>query len=324
MSHWSRSLALDGRDSSLKRWIVLGQLFPTEGLIGVSETSVDGETYESVMSELDVDDPSSVHLSSIERCHGRASKWFMPGDVVCRYSSIEEPLSDIVRVVDDIWFLEKNSKSLVDMESIEESRRSSIERNKWTIDRKKLNARRGQLVIIDPFGRALIVVETFVMKRWRKVLDRALCSRLCRPDVDMEVAGWLAIKAIHGRAFEMQKHGGCVDWDALTLLIDQVFEMRGLLSRSIGYNDRLLKMRMSFAPSCSAWWERLRDAWEDGASLPYPLRMRMEHPTLRWIMVSVRDVEESLAYAFWKEWTEKRSPFKVKAEGRPRTGQKWH
>ncbi len=324
MSGWSRSLALDGRDDSLRRWIVLGQLFPTEGLIGVSETSVDDETYQEVLNELDVEDSSSIQLSSIQRCNGRASKWFLQGDVVCRYSSIDEPLSDIVRLVDDVWFLERNSKSLIDYDSIELSRRSSIERNKWTIDRKKLNARRGQLVIIDPFGRALIIVETFVMKRWRKILDRALCSRLCRPDVDLEVAGWLAIKAIHGRAFEMQDKEGSVDWDALTLLADQVFEIRSSLSKSIGYNDRLLKMRVSHAPSCSAWWERLKESWEDGASLPYPLRMRMEHPSLRWVMVSVRDVEESLSYAFWKEWTEGRAPFKVKEEGRVRTGQKWH
>ena len=51
MSGWSRSLALDGRDDSLRRWIVLGQLFPTEGLIGVSETSVDDHQYNVVMEE---------------------------------------------------------------------------------------------------------------------------------------------------------------------------------------------------------------------------------------------------------------------------------
>ena len=47
---------MDGRDDSLRRWIVLGQLFPTEGLIGVSETSVDDETYQEVLNELDVED----------------------------------------------------------------------------------------------------------------------------------------------------------------------------------------------------------------------------------------------------------------------------
>ena len=51
---------MDGRDDSLRRWIVLGQLFPTEGLIGVSETSVDDETYQEVLNELDVEDSSST------------------------------------------------------------------------------------------------------------------------------------------------------------------------------------------------------------------------------------------------------------------------
>lgn len=324
MPDWFRSLALDGRDHSIERWIVLGHLYPTDGLIGVSETSLNEQTISSVLEELGVDDASAVHLTAIGHCHGKASKWFLPGDVVCRYVSIDEPLSDIVRRIDDIWFLERNSESLIDRAAIESARGASIEGHKWTIDRKKLNARRGQLVIVDPFGRSLIVVETFVMKRWRRVLDRALCSRLCRPDVDMEVAGWLAIKALHGRAFEMQEYDGCVDWDVLSALADQVFEVRASLSRSIGYNDRLLKLRVSHSHLNAPWWERVCDAWERGESLPYPLRMRMEHPALRWIMVSVRDVEEALSYAFWKEWEVKRSPFKVKAEGRPRTGQQWH
>ena len=319
MSDRNDSLALDWGSNSLEHWIILGQLFPSDGIIGVKERPTEDDVAERVLLELGVDS-SEVELSTIADVNGKARKWFLPGDVICRFIGIADAYCDVVRCVQDIYYIGPRAKGGFDSKDIERERRNALEQHRWCIHRERKNVRCGQLVIVDPFGRALVVSQERITKRWRRVVERAMVVRRNKPNAQWETAAWLAIRVLHRRAYELFESVGEIDLDELGSVAEYVYETRGNLRHHVSIHHRTVKLYPCHdrSPTHNKWWLRVEELWSRGEELPYPLRMKMEHPALRWVMCSVSDLEKVLEYASWVQWKEKYPSLRIKEE-RPGT-----
>ena len=313
----------------MSQWMVLSQLYPSEGIPGVEEGPIDKETETKLREEMGVDG-GSIEFSMLTEAKGAASGWFLPGDVICRWGHINEERCDVMRPIDDIMFIDKVWKYTFDKEMVESARTEAIENHKWAVRRartKHLYA--GQIVLVDPFGRAVVILERRSGYRWQKAMAAAVPShKKMKGKVPLRKtsSAWLALKAVHGRIFELRDRGQEIDLEETNKLADRVYSIRYALYDRLGLNQRKVRFRPRRGYKRAAWWERMEQKWQSGGQVPWPVRKTLEKPGLRWVKCSVRDVEEVLGYASWAEWVPMKTadPLKLEIVKAADPAQTWH
>ena len=78
-------------------WLVLSQIYPSSGIVGVVEEPVQPELRSELRRYLNIDDSMLVEFCTIVSVKGISAEWFLKGDIVCRYVGIREDYADVLR-----------------------------------------------------------------------------------------------------------------------------------------------------------------------------------------------------------------------------------
>jgi hypothetical protein len=232
---------------------------------------------------------------------GKASDWFLVGDVVCRRIGLDEGRCDVLRQIQDKVFISSSSDGSVFEDGLEELRREAIERHAWKVHRSETWS-----AVIDAQGRALVVACNDAYKQWRKVMEqltpRRNTSRAVKTPAYRVSAAWCALKALHDWFF--REHEGAVEQKDLRMsehLVWGVYDSRVGIGRYVGA-ARVVKMRKFRGVAHRPFWRRCSDMVESGESVPFALKHVYKHPCTRWVGISVDDAEWLLSCSWWPEW----------------------
>ena len=69
-------------------WLVLSQIYPSAGIIGVVEEPVDTVLRIELRKYLNIHASMLVEFVRIKSVEGLSAEWFLEGDIVCRYVGI--------------------------------------------------------------------------------------------------------------------------------------------------------------------------------------------------------------------------------------------
>jgi len=282
-------------------WMVLAQFFPSNGIDGVEEEPVYGDVVDVLRG--------SLHLSFDEEClfhrvvtaKGKAKDWFLPGDVVCRRLGLDEERCDVLRKVQDKVFIAGSVDAAEIEGELESLRGEAIERHQWKVHRTE-----DWCAVIDAQGRALVVAYRGAYRQWRKVMEqlvpRQRKSKLVGTPSYRLAAAWCSLRAVHRRF--MHEHDGALTRSDLLkseYMVKRVYEHRLKMGRYSG-SGRIIRMRKYRAVVHRPFWERCFRMMESGDSVPFAVRHVYEHPSTKWVAVSVDDAEWLLGCSWWSEW----------------------
>jgi hypothetical protein len=300
----------------------IGGMYPIDGIPGVFGITVTNTQKIDLYREtvgVGVDD--EVIFTEMTNIPADMKEWFLPGDVICSNGSIAEPYLDILRSKVTIHHQSNLCRvPKTDHDFIEEVRQRSVEEHAWSLDRENYGHRYDEVVISDPFGRAvhLLLVHQTSGKlipamdsvfprtpRWRMRLKSV-------PPQRIRVA-WIAIKKLHSM---MLAHDGDIPGDDYIKYREIIRHLYGYHIKSPWAPDETLLLRMVM-PNTNLFrkwpfWKRIKEIHDENPrSLPRPLAIKAARPRLRWIRVCPREVEESYDFVNLPEWDLYRPPFHI-------------
>ena len=282
-------------------WMVLAEFFPSGGIPGVGEEPVYGDDIQILRDALGLAFNEECLFHRLTSLKGKASDWFLVGDVVCRRIGLDEGRCDVLRQIQDKVFISSSSDGSVFEDGLEELRREAIERHAWKVHRSETWS-----AVIDAQGRALVVACNDAYKQWRKVMEqltpRRNTSRAVKTPAYRVSAAWCALKALHDWFF--REHEGAVEQKDLRMsehLVWGVYDSRVGIGRYVGA-ARVVKMRKFRGVAHRPFWRRCSDMVESGESVPFVLKHVYKHPCTRWVGISVDDAEWLLSCSWWPEW----------------------
>ena len=314
---------MERRACELKDWLVLSQFFPSDGVPGVEEERVVGSEAGMLRHVLKVPKEQRVEFSRVLSLKGKAREWYLVGDVVCRYDVLGEKNCDLLRKIQDKVFIGRDYKGEGWQESIESSRRESIEHHRWTAIRDE-----EACGVIDPMGRLLLVVRRTARKQWHfameKLKPRMSRSRATGPvSVEKVASAWCAMKAVH-RHFHFVHEGEMTmsDVSKSEQFARSIFMKRMSLGKTMGSG---LYLRMyPFKASHRSFWERAYSELESGESMPSLVHHMYKHRSTVWLRVSADDVDELLGLSWWPEWVGAGPARFEKIKKGEKNGHHWH
>jgi len=281
--------------------MVLSQFFPSNGIDGVMEEPIYGSEIDELRDAVDAQYSEEIFFHRLVKFKGRANDWFLPGDVVCRRLSLDEERSDVLRKLQDKIFVSSSHDWSLYEDELEEMRREAIEYHKWKIHRGDV-----WCAIIDPQGRALVVVRNHANKQWRKAMEqivpRMVKSKTAATPHHRVSAAWCALKALH-RFFIHEHKGPLAIGDILKSehFVRQVYSHRLDIGKFSG-SGRIIKMYKYRNKLFDPFWQRCFDLLESGEQVPFVVRHIYRHPCTRWVAISVDDAEWLLSCSWWSEW----------------------
>jgi hypothetical protein len=282
-------------------WMVLAEFFPSGGIPGVGEEPVYGDDRAVLRDALGLAFNEECLFHRLTSLKGKASDWFLVGDVVCRRIGLDEERCDVLRQIQDRVFISSSSDASVFEDGLEELRREAIERHAWKVHRSETWSS-----VIDSQGRALVVAYKDAHRQWRKVMEQLIprrnTSRAAKTPAYRVSAAWCALKALHSWFF--YEHQGDVDRKALMkseYLVRDVYDSRVKIGQYIGA-AKVVKMRKFRSGIHLPFWRRCSDMLESGERVPLVVRHVHEHPCTRWVGISVDDAEWLLGCSWWPEW----------------------
>mgnify|MGYP005816251161 CR=1 FL=1 len=281
--------------------MVLSQFFPSNGIDGVTEEPIYGSEIDELRDAVDAQYSEEIFFHRLVKFKGRANDWFLPGDVVCRRLSLDEERSDVLRKLQDEIFVSSSHGWSLYEDELEEMRREAIEYHKWKIHRGDV-----WCAIIDPQGRALVVVRNHANKQWRKAMEqivpRMVKSKTAATPHHRVSAAWCALKALH-RFFIHEHKGPLAIGDILKSehFVRQVYSHRLDIGKFSG-SGRIIKMYKYRNKLFDPFWQRCFDLLESGEQVPFVVRHIYRHPCTRWVAISVDDAEWLLSCSWWSEW----------------------
>lgn len=282
-------------------WMVLAEFFPSGGIDGVGEEPVYGGDVDLFRDALGVPFDKEVLLHRVVSAKGKAADWFLPGDVVCRRIGLDEERCDVLRQIQDKAFISTDLDASLFDDELESLRREAIERHTWKVHRAD-----DWSAVIDSQGRALVVAYKGAHRQWRKVMEQLVprrnTSRAAKTPVYRASAAWCALKALHRRF--IHEHEG--DIRRLELfrserMVKDIYEHRLKIGRFVG-SGRVVKMRKYRGVTHGPFWKRCFGLLESGERVPFAVRHVYEHPSTKWVAVSVDDAEWLLGCSWWPEW----------------------
>ena len=281
--------------------MVLSQFFPSNGIDGVIEEPIYGPEIDDLRDAVDAQYSEEIFFHRLVKSKGRANDWFLPGDVVCRRLSLDEERSDVLRKLQDKIFVSSSYDWSLYEDELETMRTEAIEHHRWKIHRGDV-----WCAIIDPQGRALVVVRTHANTQWRKAMEqivpRMVGSKNAATPHHRVSAAWCALKALH--RFFINEHKG-------TLSISDVYESEHFVRQVYNHrldigqfsgSGRIIKMYKYRNKLFDPFWQRCFDLLESGEQVPFVVRHIYRHPCTRWVAISVDDAEWLLSCSWWSEW----------------------
>ena len=304
-----------------KDYICLGGMYPTGGIMGCLESPVDTSALPDALRR---EVGGHAMVSELKHLKGRASKWFLPGDLVVRYPGIAEEGADVFRRKSDVLMASEREAQRVDsaaydrgstlhvldMDRVERLRSESLEQHRWSIEYADR-----QFTLCDPFGRVFSLVNRIGKRaypyRWivhTPFKSVSGCFDANRRYGDLASSrymdnAWVAMKGAH--AYMLEK-GPC--WAALNRAektVHEVFHALTMIgphrrnSRVIIRRNPVHQNRLSVVP----FWERIGRDPDAPACLKVLTRRitsKDRHFT-RWLDVRPDELESVVNTMWWDE-----------------------
>lgn len=253
-----------------------------------------------------------IRLTSVK---GVARKFYLPGDYLVRYPEVEERYSEIIRPNADIYFVHGMHRGYppfeVDQDLVDGLRGRSIENRIWSWHRDG-----GHLVIIDPYGRAIVWRQEKAWFLYGKIMEQIVHfakGRGSPADVPVyrQIAAKLTMKAVHRRL--MTEVNGVVDWCLVyktEMLAKNLYKL-ALRCRGRPYQSRELRLVRIRGRFGRPFWARVARMYEKGVELPRPMQILGKHTKATVVKISPQELEQVLAFAAWPEWDTGVSPIRV-------------
>ena len=280
--------------------MVLSQFFPSAGIDGVTEEPIYGQEVDALREAINASYSEEIFFHRLVKSKGRANDWFIPGDVVCRRLSLDEERSDVLRKLQDKIYVSSSHDWSLYEDELEAMRTEAIEHHRWKIHRGDV-----WCAIIDPQGRALVIVKTNANKQWRKAMEqlvpRIRKSKTATTPHHRVSAAWCALKSVH-RYFIHEHKGSISIGDVLKseYLVSQVYNHRLDIGKFTG-SGRIIKMYKYRNKLFDPFWKRCFDLLESGYQVPFVVHHIYKHPCTRWVAISVDDAEWLLGCSWWPE-----------------------
>ena len=314
-------------------WLVLSQIYPSAGIIGVVEEQVDTVLRIELRKYLNIHASMLVEFVRIKSVEGLSAEWFLEGDIVCRYVGIREDYADVIRRRCDMLLYHHRFIGRVDWQRVEKVRSLAIEHHRWEVDRvrmddKEWSVRRfGQTVLCDPFGRTLIYVGPRSKRLWGRPFEQIDPTHYKRQNIVTPAyritAAWLALRVGFYRMlhkWETREYHNTYDsslmLNGVEEVVHRVYGMRTRFTDKVNLHDRSVRVRLR---KHGKGFKRMRKFWvrvfeEEGPTASPWLQKIMDHPSMQWIALNLTEYEELLSFCKYEEW-DMENTYKVEAIG---------
>jgi len=291
-------------------FLQIGRLYPSDGIPGLLSTPETQpgfiESYRMALNAMPSTDITFMRIISVP---AHASRWFIPGDVICRPDDLDSPFYDVLRSQLSLTYMGANTYTDVDEYMIEDARKSSIEHNHWSFRRDKY-----QLTICDPFGRAVSLRhDRGGPSKWFRGLRRTLPVADSDKMRNLHCDPWFLES---GRFVFRFIHWACMRDDPkieaktilrLKVICRSLFEI--FLERpNLPKDESWMRMGvMTGRSGLYPFWNRLHEMFNDDPwSLPRALRLvveaRIRGLEVGWVRCTVAEFEDALRLAILPEW----------------------
>ncbi len=304
-----------------REWLLLSQLYPTSGIVGVEEQPVDHTTRYRLCRYLNIHGSMLVEFSRIVSVRGLGAEWFLEGDIICRYVGMREDYADVLRERVDMLMYHRRFIGRVDWQRVERVRSLAIEHHRWEVDRVRMEEdessvkRFGQTVLCDPFGRTMIYVGPRSKRLWGRPFEQIDPTHYKRKDYVTPAfrvsAAWIALRVgFHRMLHRWKTREYFTEHDSSLLLtgvedvVHRVYGMRTRFSDRYNLDDMVVRVRLRKHGKgfkyMRKFWVRVFEEEGDRAS-PW-LRKIIDHPSMQWIALTVSEFEELLSFCKYEEW----------------------
>tara|TARA_R100000988_G_C3971754_1_gene151830 strand:+ start:129 stop:1094 length:966 start_codon:yes stop_codon:yes gene_type:complete len=304
----------------MNKYVCLAHRFPAAGIEGVLGVPVQNEDeindYKRHM--LGVVPNQRIRFVRLTSIPDQAKNHLKVGDVVIKYDGLSEKFLDVLRPVETAYLLSKYKAGDIDWEHAEDVRRYSLESFRWQISSDGY-----QIVICDPHGRLAILRGQHGTPR--RLFPTAYCllqetendKKLVSDDPyvgrrvsisNKQRCAWATMRFIHHCLF---KHGPVVDSSIMYEFKKKIRRHNRVftdLPKVEFSNFVRLHTRRTHKHSQDFWGRVRKEYLDDPASLPRPLSFIASKRSVRWVRLTMEEVEEVLNYVEWDEWTKFRDP----------------
>lgn len=316
-----------------REWLLLSQMYPVSGIVGVVEEPVEPNMRFELRQFLNIHDAMLVDFSRIVSVKGLSAEWFLEGDIICRYVGIHEEYADVLREKVDMLMYHRRFIGRVDWQRVEKVRSLAIEHHRWEVDRVRMDddewsvKRFGQTVLCDPFGRTMIYVGPRSKRLWGRPfeqIDPTHHKRMNYVTPSFRIsAAWIALRVgFHRMLNKWNSREYHNDYDSSLLLtgveevVHRVYGMRTRFSDKYSLDDRVVRVRLR---KHGKGHKHMRKFWvrvfEDEGKRASPwLQKIIAHPSMQWIALTVSEYEELLSFCKYEEW-DMENTYKVEALG---------
>jgi len=301
-------------------YVCIAKLFPSAGISGVLGVPVqDPKEVNEYWDAMGIVPGQQVRFVRLTAIPDHAKPHLKVGDIVCKFPGLSERFLDVLRPVETAYLASSWRTEPVDWEHAEEVRSRSIENNSW-----EASSDNYQIAICDPEGRlavlrarkgtpkrlfktAYAVLQETERDKMRMKVDKTVDYRL-DPDRKKRCA-WTTLRYLHGY---LLKNGPIVDPEKLhwvRKLVRRHNEIVCSLPNPKLENRQIRMHTRRRSKHAREFWHRIRREYLiDSEKLPRPLAFIASKREVRWIRVTLDEVEEVLKYIDWPEWKDIRDP----------------
>tara|TARA_A100001391_G_C5081566_1_gene280094 strand:+ start:116 stop:1075 length:960 start_codon:yes stop_codon:yes gene_type:complete len=302
-------------------YVCLARRFPAVGIEGVLGVPVTSESeIEQYLEALPVPtDEAKVKFVRLTVIPEKSQGHLNPDDVVVKYEGLSERFLDILRPVETAYYNTGYQSGDIDWELAEEARSQSFETGKWSITKDA-----NQIAVSDPDGRLAVLrgskgtSRTLFRYAYAVYLDNHRDQERITADPykqykttpsDKPRWAWSTFKFLH---FWIFKHGPVVGkgkWHNFKKTIRKHHAaIQKVPTPELGTYLRLHTRRTH--PNTQEFWKRCRIQYlEDPESIPRPLSFVASKDQVRWVRVTVDEIDDLFLCADWEEWSELDDPF---------------
>ena len=314
----------------MNKYVCMAHRFPSAGIEGVLGVAVQNEEEIEEYKRYIGGDVSNqrIRFVRLTAVPDHVGKHLKVGDVVIKYEGLSEKFLDILRPVETAYLLSKYKAGDIDWEHAEEVRQYSLETLRWQIATDGY-----QVAISDPDGRLAVLRANKGMPR--RLFPTAYCVLLETEHDKARIAddpymdrretvskrqrcAWATFRFIHHCLF---KHGPIVDSSILHEFRKKIKRHNRVYSDlpKVEFSNFLRMHTRRTHKHSQDFWRRARVEYlDDPDSMPRPLSFVASKRSVRWVKLTMEEVEQVLNYVDWDEWNEFRDPMhfsNVRKEG---------
>lgn len=302
-------------------YVCLARRFPAAGIEGVLGVTVSSdEEINQYLQALPVPADEAkvkfVRLTSIpEKSQGHLNK----NDVVVKYDGLSERFLDVLRPVKTAYYNTGYKSGQIDWDLAEHARQLAFENEDWATTNNT-----HQVAICDPQGNLAVmrgsrgVSRTLFKYAYAAYPDNSQdkdritdnpYKQYTIPPLDKPRWAWSTFRFLH---FWIFKNGPVVDGGRFYELKKKLKKHHSCIQRvptpELGNYLRLHTRRTH--PKTQEFWKRCRIQYlEDPESIPRALSFVASKDEVRWVRVSVSEIDDLLKCVDWDEWLDFDDPF---------------